>query len=110
MSMYSRDDGDDVEVKDYSRTKTIVESIEDHIERSIAEIEAGYSNRQGPIVPHRSETVLEESKRMIAEHRAKSVERINIRAQLSERENENVFNQSEQLSDGQKPQFMKGMT
>ena len=41
MSMYSRDD---VGVKDISRSKTIVESIEDHIERSIAEIEAGYSN------------------------------------------------------------------
>ena len=96
MSMYSQPDEDDVEVKDYGRTKTIVESIEDHIERSIAEIEAGYSNRQGTIVPlNRSETVLEESKRMVAEHRAKSVERINIRAQLSERENENVFNQSE---------------
>lgn len=35
--MYSRDE---IEVKDYSKSKTIVESIEDHIERSIAEIEA----------------------------------------------------------------------
>ena len=108
MSMYSRDE---VEVKDYSRTKTIVESIEDQIERSIAEIEAGYSNRQGPIVPvRRSETVLEEGKRMIAEHRAKSVEKIDLRSQYSDRQNENVFNQSDQFSDGQKSQFNKGMT
>ena len=108
MSMYSRDE---VEVKDYSRTKTIVESIEDQIERSIAEIEAGYSNRQGPIVPvRRSETVLEEGKRMIAEHRAKSVEKIDLRSQYSDRQNENVFNQSDQFSDGQKAQFNKGMT
>ena len=40
MSMYSNND---VEVK-FSKSKTIVESIEDHIERSIAEIEAGHSN------------------------------------------------------------------
>ena len=51
---------------------------------------------------------MEEGRRMIAEHRAKSVER--VRSQISDRQNENVFNQSDIIPEGQQAQFMKGMT